>query len=110
VGGREAGDDRPDLLDRAVRVEPGHDDIAADFPAFVPRAVADNEDCVAIFLRERFSGVEPHAERRAVRPELCDGLGELVAAVAPTELRVGNVAASAIGEAEIVLAWMEQAV
>ena len=36
--------------------------------------------------------------------------GRLVAAMAPTELRVGNVAAVAIGEAEIVLARMEEAV
>ena len=50
------------------------------------------------------AGVEAHAERRRMRPQLRDRLGELVAAVAPAELRVGDVAAVAIGEAEIVLA------
>ena len=39
-----------------------------------------------------------------------DGFGEFAAVMAPAELQVGNVAAVAIGEAEIVLPGMEQAV
>src|SRR3954454_23354736 len=48
----EARDERRDRLDRPVRVEPRDEDIAADFFALVPRAVANNEDGVAVFLWE----------------------------------------------------------
>jgi hypothetical protein len=76
----------------------------------MPRSVASNQDRVVVFLREHLSGVEAHTERCAVRPELRYRFGELVAAMPPAELRVGNVAAVAIRKAEIVLARMEQAV
>ena len=39
-----------------------------------------------------------------MRSQLRDRLGELVAAMPPAELRVGNIAAAAIGEAEILFA------
>ena len=42
-----------------------------------------------------------------MRPELRDRLGELVAAVTPAELRVENIAAVAVWEAEIILRGME---
>jgi hypothetical protein len=106
----EPGDERLDRLDRPVRVEPRDDDIGANFLAPVPQTVASYEDRVVAFLREHLPGIEPHAERCGVRPELRDGLGELVATVAPAELWVRNLAAVAIGKAEIVLAGMEQAV
>src|ERR1700730_1383925 len=97
-------------LKGSVRGERRHDDVTADFLALVPRSVASNEDRVVVFLREHLSGVEAHTERCAVRPELRYRFGELVAAMPPAELRVGNVAAVAIRKAEIVLARMEQAV
>src|SRR5262245_50349264 len=94
----------PSGLSRATRTSP------PIFFTLVPRAVTNNEDGVAVFLWEHLPGVEPHAERCAVRPELCDRPGEFIAAAAPAELGVGNVAAVAIGKAEIVLAGMEHAV
>src|SRR5215471_1333078 len=92
-----------DRLDCSIRIEQRNNDIAADFLAFVPRAVARNEDSALVLLRKHLPGVEPHTERCAMRPELRDRLCELVAAVAPAELRIGNVAAVAIGKAEIIL-------
>ena len=80
------------------------------FLRLVPRAVAHDEDRVVVFAREHVARIEAHAERRRMRPELRHRLGKLIAAVAPTEFRVGDVAAVAIGEAEIVLAGVGEAV
>src|SRR5262249_61308128 len=56
------------------------------------------------------AGVDWHAARRRVRPQFLDWQIELRAAVAPPELRVGNVAAAAIRKAEVVFAGMKQPV
>jgi hypothetical protein len=55
-------------------------------------------------------GVEAHAERRRMRAQQRDRLGELVAAVAPAELLVRDIALMAIGEPEIVLPGMGEPV
>ena len=43
-----------------------------------------------ILRREHLAGVEPHAERGGVRAHQGDRLHELVARVAPAELRIGK--------------------
>ena len=45
-----------------------------------------------------------------MRAQLRHRLGELIAAVAPAELRIGDIAAMAVGVAEIVRAWMQHPV
>src|SRR5258708_36939087 len=72
--------------------------------------MASDEDRAAVFRREHFPGVEAHTEGRGVRPHLCERLGELIATVAPAELRVGDVAAGAVGEAKIVLTGVRHSV
>src|SRR5258707_10028473 len=72
--------------------------------------MASDEDRVAVFRREHLPGVETHPEGRGMRPHLCERLGELIATVAPAELRVGDVAAGAVGEAKIVLTGVRHSV
>src|SRR5262249_24247666 len=49
---QEAGQERLPGLNRAVLVELHHDDVAADLLGLVPRAVAGDEDRVAVLLGE----------------------------------------------------------
>src|SRR5204862_3924457 len=105
----EAGDERLDRLDGPVRVESRDDHVAADLLAPVPGAVAGNEDRVAVLRREHLSGVEAHAERGRMRPKLRHRLGELLAAMAPAELRIRLIAAGAIRKPEM-LAYLGHAV
>jgi len=104
------GDERFDGLDRAVRVELDDDDVATELLAAVPRAVTRNEDRVVVFLREHGAGVKAHSQRCRVRSQPRDRRGELIAAVAPTELRVEDIATAAMGKAEIVLPEVSQPV
>src|SRR5215472_17498375 len=107
----EAGDEGLYRFDGAVLVERRHDDVAADLLGLVPGAVAGDEDRVPVFGREHVSGVEAHAERRAVRSQERHGLRELLhAIVAPAELLVRQVALMAIREAEIVLAGLGETI
>src|SRR5262249_34867016 len=59
----EARDERIDGFHRTVLVEGHHDDVAAELLGSIPRAVARDEDGIAVFRREHVAGVEPHAER-----------------------------------------------
>src|SRR4029077_17744405 len=68
----------------------------------VPRAVAGDEDLVAIFGRENGAGVEPHAERRGVRAHQRDRPYKFTAAMAPAEFGIGNIALIAIRRAEML--------
>src|SRR5207248_7900336 len=99
-----------DRFDRAVGVQPGDNDIAAELLAAVPRAMPGDQGLVLILLREHLRGVEAHPERRRMRTQPNDRRSELVAAVAPAELRVRYVAAAAVREAEIVLAGVSEPV
>src|SRR5258706_8667748 len=86
---------------RAAVLQLHHRDAIASLRIAVPRAVLRDEDGAAVFLGELGAGVEAHAERGDVRPELLRGRRELLARALPAEFRIGHVAAMAIGEAEI---------
>src|ERR1700737_3222483 len=68
--------------------------------------MARDDDLIAIGDRERRAGVEAYSERRHVRAQQRNGLGELVAGATPSKLLVRDVALVAIGKAEIVLAGL----
>ena len=72
--------------------------------------MARDESLAAVLRRERVPGVELDAERSGVRPQQGDRLGELVARMAPAELRIRNVALVAIGITEVVFARLGQPV
>src|SRR5580692_3443235 len=95
---------------RAVLVEVDDVNVAADLVGLVRGAVPRQKDRVAILRREHSPGIEAHAQRRRMRPELRNRLGELAAAVAPAEYRILDVAAVAVRKTEIVGSRVEQAV
>src|ERR1700738_3819403 len=92
----EPGDERFDRLDRPIRIELGDKDIATHLGALVPRSVSDDQSRVVVFTREHIAGIKAHAQRRRMRSEQRDWLGEFVTAVTPAELRIWNIASAAI--------------
>src|ERR1700674_5659739 len=84
----EAGDERLNRAHGAVPVQLDHYDVAADLFGPVPGAVASDDDRIVEFCRKHITGVEAHAERRRMRPEQRDRLGELLARVAPAEFLI----------------------
>jgi hypothetical protein len=105
---QEAGNERFLRFHSAVLVEIDDVDVTAKFVGLVPGAMPGDEDRVVILRRERASRIEAHAKRRHVRTKLRQWLGEFVAGVTPSELRILDVAAVAIGKAEIILSGVEK--
>ena len=105
---QEAGNERFLRFHSAVLVEIDDVDVTAKFVGLVPGAMPGDEDRVVILRRERASRIEAHAKRRDVRTKLRQWLGEFVAGVTPSELRILDVAAVAIGKAEIILSGVEK--
>src|SRR5215813_9076188 len=68
----------------------------------IPRAVAGDEDRVAIGSRKHLAGVKAHAERGRVRAEQRNRRLEVAAAAPPAKLVVGHIALVAIGIAEML--------
>src|SRR5262245_22964169 len=106
----EAGHERLHRPEGAVRFELHHHKVTSDLGGAVPRSMARDDDLVAVGGREHCAGVEAHPQRRRMWTQQCDRLGELIAGATPSEFLVRDVALVAIGEAEIVLAGLGQAV
>src|SRR5262249_4484658 len=99
---QEAGHERLPGFHAAIGVELHGNDIAAELGGLVPRAVAGDEDRVAIGSRKHLASVKAHAERGRVRAEQRNGRLEVAAAAPPAKLVVGHIALVAIGIAEML--------
>src|SRR5215475_7963717 len=99
---QEAGHERLPGFHAAIGVELHDDDIAAELGGLVPRAVAGDEDRIAIGSRKHLAGVKAHAERGRMRTEQRNRRLEVAAAAPPAELVVGHIALVTIGIAEML--------
>src|SRR6266508_4387367 len=81
----ETGDQRLHRLHRAVLVELDDNDVTADFPGAVPRAVPGDDGHVLVGFREHTAGVEAHAERGRMRPQQAHRRGVFAAGFTPAE-------------------------
>src|SRR5262249_16616697 len=79
-------------------------DVAAELLGAIPRAVARDQDGVAVRRWEHVGGVEPHAERRRMWPQQRNRLGEFVTRAAPPKFLIRNVALMTIPISEIARA------
>src|SRR5262245_7040638 len=70
--------------------------------AAVPGAVLGDEDRVLILGWKLAAGIEPHSERRHMRPQLSHRRHEVATRSLPAELGVGDVALMAIRIAEML--------
>src|SRR5262245_44741287 len=97
----EAGHERLDL--RAALAVGPRDEHAVVLLRAVPRPMLGDEHRALVLRREHLAGVELQAQRAGVRPQQRGGRGEVLAVLAPAELRIGDVALVAEREAEVLL-------
>src|SRR5277367_3792110 len=76
---QEARDDRLDVLDRAVLVEMGDNDVTTELDGPIPRTMTRDDNLVLVGRREHLAGIETHAERGCVRTHQADRRRELAA-------------------------------